>query len=162
MVLSIFPTAQKVKLGKDLAGGATLLYSVTIKPGENASEFSPAEDHRGAQKPSGSDGPVGDCRGPRGAMDRDSTPLPGPEVKRLRRDFEAELAKLGKSALRESSIDDAMKLAASQRDAEILLVLSQGMPSGWLGSRRRRTSTTCAGGAVSTEAGAFGVGLRRP
>ncbi len=119
MISSIMPPAQKLKLGKDLAGGATLLYSVTIKPGENAAEVlqKTIEVLKNRVDPDG----LAEISFVAQGRDRIeiSMPLPGPEVKELRRAFEAELATLGRFALRESSIDDAVKLPAAQRDAEI-------------------------------------------
>ncbi len=119
MVSSIFPTAQKLKLGKDLAGGATLLYSVTIKPGENGAEVlqKTIEVLKNRVDPNG----LSEISFVAQGRDRIeiSMPLPGPEVKALRREFGAVLATLGKTALRESSIDDAVRLPGAQRDTEI-------------------------------------------
>lgn len=126
-VWAIVPVERKIRLGKDLSGGVSLVYQVQIGPGESASEVL-----RGMI-------PVLKNRvDPQGLfeinfvpMGRDrievSMPLPTENVKRLKQAFEDELRRLDASAFSAAELELAMKLEPDARARE-LDRLASGVP----------------------------------
>jgi SecD/SecF fusion protein len=91
-VYFITPMSEKLRLGKDLAGGATLVYAVDLKPGEGPETLAKVITV------------IKERLDPNGVMEISvvgqgadrieiSMPLPGDEVKGFRKAFEDELAK---------------------------------------------------------------------
>ena len=117
-ILAVNPPKEKLRLGKDLQGGATLVYSVQIKPGENATEVIARTIDVLKQRvdPDG----LGEIAIVAQGRDRIeiSMPLPRAEVKVLKKSFESELEKLAKTAVSETKLNQIARLPPEQRDAE--------------------------------------------
>lgn len=105
-VYFILPPAEKLRKGKDLAGGATLVYSVDLKPGEGPETLAKVIQV------------VKERLDPNGVMEISvvgqgadrieiSMPLPGEDVKALRKAFEDELAKFGAVAVTRNELERA-------------------------------------------------------
>ncbi len=114
-----YPPKEKLKLGKDLRGGVSLVYAVQI----NSNEDSKATLSKMIEV-------IHDRLDPDGLMEisisaqgRDrleiTMPLPGPEVKQLKARFDDELAKLSKSAISETALDAAMRASGAEREARL-------------------------------------------
>ncbi|HYE61546.1 MAG TPA: protein translocase subunit SecD [Phycisphaerales bacterium] len=124
-VYAIVPPEEKLRLGKDLRGGVSLVYSVAMGPGEDPREVIP-KTIEALKRRVDPDGlmeiamvPVGDDR------IEITMPLPSDRVKELKRAFESKLVALGQNRLSDSRIDQVMRLAPAERDAEIAK-LSEG------------------------------------
>jgi SecD/SecF fusion protein len=114
---AIIPPSEKLRLGKDLRGGVSLVYSVQINPNEDARETMAKTIDV-----------IRDRIDPQGlfeisflAQGRDrieiTMPLPGDEVKQLRAEFEAELEKLNKSSISDAELQSALRAPAAERGA---------------------------------------------
>ncbi len=117
---AMFPPQKQLRLGKDLRGGASLVYAVQIRPGEDAQDVL----NRTIDALKKRVDPNGLFEISMVAQGRDrieiTMPLPSDEVKNLRKEFEDKLAELGRAALSEARLDRAMRLPADERSAEIV------------------------------------------
>lgn len=121
LVLSIWavvPPETKLRLGKDLAGGASITYGVTIRPGDSPDTMSKVIEN------------IKERLDPKGIMDLQITavggdrleitmPLPNDEVKRLRADFDAELAKLATGSLSVDELNRVLAMPGADRGKEL-------------------------------------------
>lgn len=116
---SIIPPEQKIRLGKDLRGGVSLVYSVEIRAGENPDEIigRTIDVLKERVDPEG----LYEISMVKRGRDRIeiSMPLPGPEVARLRRAFEDELSKLGRAAISPGRLDELLRSSAEERQKKI-------------------------------------------
>lgn len=116
---SIVPPEKKIRLGKDLRGGVSLVYSVQIRPGENPDEIigRTIEVLKERVDPEG----LYEISMIKRGRDRIeiSMPLPGPEVARLRKAFEEELNKLGRAAISPSRLDELLRAPTAERQQKI-------------------------------------------
>ncbi|MCC6230217.1 MAG: protein translocase subunit SecD [Phycisphaerales bacterium] len=118
-IWAIIPPKEKLRLGKDLRGGASLVYSVQIKGGEDAKAVL-AETIDVLRKRVDPDGLLEIAMVPQGRDRIEITmPLPNDEVKALKKAFEDELAKLGRGVIRGDRLDQLLQMAGDQREAEI-------------------------------------------
>ena len=124
----ILPLAEKMRLGRDLAGGVSLVYTVQLGDNEDAAVVMPKVTQA-----------LKDRVDPNGVLEiqifslgRDrleiTMPLPRPEVKELRAAFEAELTKIGKFKVTPARLSNAFGLAGEQR-AAAMAELSAGNPT---------------------------------
>lgn len=113
--LSINPPEKKLRLGKDLRGGVSLIYTVQVGENERAEELIPKtiDAIKRRLDPDG----VKDVTIVKQGNDRIeiTLPLPDNRVKQLRREFDEGLAELGRNALNESRLEQAMRLPKDQR-----------------------------------------------
>ncbi len=119
---AIFPPREKLKLGKDLAGGVTILYGV--KPDANT-----GRQPTSAQV-SQMISVIRDRIDPKGIYDISiealgtnqieiSMPLPSPEVKEARRQLDAHLDALAASSIQPYELDEVFRLSGAEREARI-------------------------------------------
>jgi len=116
-IWSILPTEDKLRRGKDLAGGVSLVYQVELKPDDPDNTVPRMIDLlKRRVDPSG----VLDITMVRQGGNRIEVtmPLPGEKVKALRAEFEAALAKISSGALTAEQFERLMKVG-SARAAEI-------------------------------------------
>lgn len=119
-VMAMNPPSEKLRRGKDLAGGVSLVYGLQIDEGEDPktviSRTIPVIKER--LDPNG----VLDISVVPQGNDRIeiTMPLPSEEVKSLKAAFEAELEKLGRAPATARTIDAAMALPASEREAQLV------------------------------------------
>lgn len=125
---AVIPPKDKLKLGKDLAGGTTLTYAIG---GNESGEPPTRQDVEQVITV------IRDRIDPNGVYDISivaqgteqieiSMPAPSTEVVAARQQFEAMLADLGKSSLEESQVNDLVRLAPAERETRIA-ALSEGM-----------------------------------
>ncbi len=113
------PPEKKLRLGKDLRGGVTLVYSVEVRPGENSREIlaSVIDVLKDRVDPKGL---FEISMVPQGRDRIEITmPLPGADVKAKRAEFDAMLDELDADRLPPARIDRVMSLPASERAAGI-------------------------------------------
>jgi SecD/SecF fusion protein len=119
------PPSKKLRLGKDLRGGVTLVYSVEIRPGENPREVL-----------SGVIDVLKERVDPNGMFEismvpqgRDrieiTMPLPGEDVKAKRAEYEALLERIDADRLAPERVDRAMSMPPDQR-AQAIASLAGG------------------------------------
>jgi SecD/SecF fusion protein len=119
---SIFPPREKLRLGKDLAGGVSLVYSVLITPGDNASEVM-SRLVEVLKKRVDPDAQMDISFVPQGRDRLEITmPLPNDDVKRLRADVERQIDALGTSSLDADRLDRLLRSDPAEREAEIARV----------------------------------------
>ena len=127
---AVYPPGQKLKLGKDLAGGVTILYG--IKP-----------DAKTGRQPSTAQvtqmiSVIRDRIDPKGVYDISiealgtnqieiSMPLPSAEVKAARLKLDAQLNAMVASAIDPDELDEVFRLTGADREARIA-ALSQAVP----------------------------------
>ena len=115
-IAAIIPPEKKLKLGKDLSGGVSLIYQVQIGPNEDARSI--LEETRRILK---------ERIDPQGVMEISVTPLgrdrleitmplPRDEVKQLRRVYEQALEELGQTNITRARLTDLSGLPAAERD----------------------------------------------
>lgn len=113
------PPSEKIGLGKDLRGGASLVYSVELGSTESANEVIPQviDVLKKRIDPNG----LFEISIVRQGQDRIeiTMPLPSEKVKLLKQDFENELAKLSITSVDESEVQRIMLLPAEERAAKI-------------------------------------------
>jgi len=113
-VYSILPPEKKLRLGKDLAGGASLVYQVYTKPGEGSDALGKVIEV------------IKDRIDPQGVMEISvvaqgtdrieiTMPLPDKSVKRLQDDVKAELAKFSAASLSADEFDRTAGLPPEER-----------------------------------------------
>ena len=116
--LSIIPL-EKIRLGKDLRGGTTLIYQLEIEPGEDASRvvINTIEVLKERIDPNG----LYDITiVPQGRDRLEITmPLPSDEMKALKKAFTDELEQFAKISLTRSVIEDAFELAEPDRATRV-------------------------------------------
>jgi SecD/SecF fusion protein len=116
---SIFPPERNLRLGKDLAGGVTLVYSVRLDPGQGA------DDTMGrlieVLKRRIDPGNQMDISIESVGRDRleITMPLATERVKRLRAGYEGELARIEQSELDDASFERLMGTAPEERAGQI-------------------------------------------
>lgn len=114
-----FPPGEKIGLGKDLRGGASLIYSVEIGSTENASEVIPQviDVLKKRIDPNG----LYEISIVRQGQDRIeiTMPLPSDRVKELRKEFEAQLAQLSVTSIDDAEFERIMRLPNEQREARL-------------------------------------------
>jgi len=115
--LAVNPPREKLRLGKDLAGGVSLVYTVQVDDEQNPGEVIARTIDVLKQRVD----PNGLFEISMVAQGRDriqiTMPSPSKEVKDLRRAFDEEVAKLGKSALTESRLERDIRLPGAGRSA---------------------------------------------
>jgi SecD/SecF fusion protein len=118
-VYFIYPPSESLRLGKDLRGGVSLVYSVSIAPNEDPKEVidKTIQALKERVDPDG----VMEISMVQVGNDRIEVtmPLPGEEVKKLKQEFDEQLANLARNRLTEARIDQLLRLPAEERDAEI-------------------------------------------
>ncbi|GJQ29298.1 MAG: hypothetical protein HBSAPP03_11820 [Phycisphaerae bacterium] len=125
-----------LRRGKDLAGGVSMVYAVTIGPNENAGETLDRliEVIKRRIDPNG----LMEVTIVKQGQDRleISMPAPSPEAKKNRKAFEDALATLGRATLNEARIDAMARLSGAERDATLEQLAA--------GSAARRAMLTAA------------------
>lgn len=118
-IYATLPPEKKLRLGKDLRGGASLVYAIQVAPGENPDEIIPQtiEILKERVDPDG----VLEVSMMQQGRDRIeiSMPLPSERVKALRRTFEAELVKLGRAQVTENRVDLAVRRPVAEREGAL-------------------------------------------
>lgn len=124
---AMYPPAEKLRLGKDLAGGVTLVYQLDIANNEDATRV--VSDTINALKDRVDPDGLLEIAMVRQGRDRIeiTMPLPRQEVKDLRAKFEDELKALGRNALSRDRLADVLALPAAERAARFE-ELSKGNP----------------------------------
>lgn len=116
---SSYPTSEKIGLGKDLKGGASLTYAVQLNASESANEVIPKviEVLKRRIDPNG----LFEISIVRQGQDRIeiTMPLPGEHVVVLKEAFENELYKLSGTAIGEDEFDRVMRMDADERAVEL-------------------------------------------
>lgn len=112
---AINPPEKKLRLGKDLRGGVSLIYTVQVGESERAEELIPKtiDAIKRRLDPDG----VKDITIVKQGNDRIeiTLPLPDDRVKQLRHEFDDALASLGRNLLNESRLEQAMRLSGEER-----------------------------------------------
>ena len=117
-VLAILPPEAKLRRGKDLAGGTSLIYQANIRPGDPPDTLSNMiELLKRRVDPSGQMEITMVAQG--GSRIEITMPVAGDRAKRFRQQFEAELAQLASGALNPEQFDRVMNLAPEARAAEL-------------------------------------------
>jgi SecD/SecF fusion protein len=117
--LAVTPPEKKLRKGKDLAGGVSMVYAVQIDPGEDAKVVleKTIEVLKRRVDPNG----LMDIA--MNAVGRDrieiTMSLPGDAVKKKRAEYEAMLQELGSSQLSESRLQSVFALPAAEREAQL-------------------------------------------
>ncbi len=126
-VYAMYPPAKQLKLGKDLRGGATLIYQVKLRPDENPAEVMPKVIEVLKQRVD----PNGLAEISMVVQGRDrieiTMPLPGPEAQAAARAYEQELDKLSQFALAERDLEFALRAEGEERRKQ-LESLAKGDP----------------------------------
>ena len=114
-----FPPSERIGLGKDLRGGASLVYSVEIGSTESAGEVIPQVIDV-LKKRIDPDG-LFEISIVRQGQDRIeiTMPLPSDKVKQLKEKFEEELSKLSVTSIDEDEFERIMRLPQEQREAKL-------------------------------------------
>jgi SecD/SecF fusion protein len=115
----IFPVEQKLRLGKDLRGGVTLVYPVQI---DRADDPGDVLDRTIAVLKNRVD-PTGTLDIQMVAQGQDrieiTMPLPREAVKRQRAEFQARLDALGSGVVAPAALDAALRMPSAEREAEL-------------------------------------------
>jgi SecD/SecF fusion protein len=117
-ILSIFPMDENLRLGKDLAGGVSLIYTIDLKPEDDSDVVDRTINV------------LKDRVNPQGLFEisfqqlgRDrveiTMPLPNEKVQRLRKEFNAALEKLRDYSIDSDAFQRAMRLPGAERDAAL-------------------------------------------
>lgn len=113
------PPSERIGLGKDLRGGASLIYSVEIGSTETAGEIIPQviEVLKKRIDPNG----LFEISIVRQGQDRIeiTMPLPSEKVKQLKEQFETELAKLSVTSIDDDQFNRIMRMPKDERAAEL-------------------------------------------
>jgi SecD/SecF fusion protein len=114
------PPEKKLRLGKDLRGGVTLVYSVEVRPGDNPTDMlnSVIDVLKDRVDP---EGMYDISMIPQGRDRIEITmPLPGEEVKALKAKFEEALNAFDATRMAPERIDRAMSLPGAEREQAFL------------------------------------------
>jgi SecD/SecF fusion protein len=137
MIYGLYPPEKKLRLGKDLSGGASLVYAVSIDPSENPKEVLDKTIEVLKRRVD----PDGLLEITMVAVGNDrieiTMPLPSPRVKVLKQAFEDELAKLGRNRVSEASVDQAMRLPPAERSARFEELSDKDPATGKVGNPER-------------------------
>ncbi|MFN7375407.1 MAG: protein translocase subunit SecD [bacterium] len=118
LTLAILPPEEKLRRGKDLAGGSTLVYQVDVRPTDPIGTIDKVKDL------------IKKRLDPSGLLEIDivtqgtnrieiSMPLPNRRVQTLKREFEAEIEKLGTTQVRDEQLSAILELPEARRKAEL-------------------------------------------
>ncbi len=114
-----YPPSEKIGLGKDLRGGASLVYSVELGSTESANEVIPQviDVLKKRIDPNG----LFEISIVRQGQDRIeiTMPLPSEKVKLLKQQFETELSKLSVTSIDDAEFERIMRLPAEERAARV-------------------------------------------
>ena len=123
---SFLPVGEKLRLGKDLRGGTTLVYSVEINPGENAKQVldQVIEVLKDRVDPNGTFDITMVAQG----QDRIeiTMPLPSDKVKALRQSFEDALAKIDERSIPRGEFERVLRLDDQARNEAFDRVAAPG------------------------------------
>lgn len=118
-ILSVYPPDKNLRLGKDLSGGVSLVYTVQMDAGESPEQVIPAmiEVLKARVNPEG----TADISMVRQGRDRIeiTLPLPSERVKRLKQAYLDAVEALGASSLDVGAVERAMRLPGPERQAEL-------------------------------------------
>ncbi|MBX3387434.1 MAG: protein translocase subunit SecD [Phycisphaeraceae bacterium] len=116
----IYPPEKRLRLGKDLAGGASLVYAVDVGPGETGVAGQVAEVVKERLDPNG----VMEIQVIVQGNDRIeiTMPLPKDDVKRARAEFDKALGALGGDALTIGDLEDIAAMEPAARTARIVQI----------------------------------------
>lgn len=116
---AMYPPQEKLRLGKDLAGGVTLVYQLDIGNNEDATQV--VNDTINALKDRVDPDGLLEISMVRQGRDRIeiSMPLPRREVKDLRAAYEDSLKALGREALTRDRLSDVLALPAAERAVKV-------------------------------------------
>lgn len=128
---AIFPPREKLKLGKDLAGGVTILYGIKPDPETGRQPSAPEITQMISV--------IRDRIDPKGIFDISiealgtnqieiSMPLPSPEVKEARQKLDAHLDSLVAASIEPYELDEVFRLAGAERAARVA-ALSEAIPA---------------------------------
>lgn len=114
---SVYPPETKLRLGKDLAGGVSLIYSVQIKPGERDVIPRMIDVLKQRIDPDG----LSEISIVQQGRDRIeiTMPLPNERVKRLKAAFDAAVREIGTVQFDAARFEQVMRLAPAERQAEV-------------------------------------------
>lgn len=123
-VYLIVPPAEKLRRGKDLAGGVSLTYQVELKPTDPAGTMQQVIDL--LKRRLDPDGLLEISIVQQGSNRLEVTmPLPSDRVKQLRKEFDDAIAALSEGALTVEQFNRMMRSAPEQRAADIARVAGQ-------------------------------------
>jgi SecD/SecF fusion protein len=117
-IYSIIPPEKQLRLGKDLRGGVSLIYTVLIQPGDPPDVVERViEVLKKRVDPNG----LSEISIVKNGQNRIeiTMPLPNAKVKKLKEDYEAELRKIQASALDDSGLQLLLRTPPAERDLEI-------------------------------------------
>ncbi len=118
-IWGFMPPKEKLRLGKDLAGGVTLTYAVQIEPGQNAQDIlNQLATVLGERIDPGNQLDISIVPVGRDRLEI-TMPLPTENVKVLRRDFDAELERIRQYTIDPVRFERLMGENAQQRSASI-------------------------------------------
>jgi preprotein translocase subunit SecD len=137
-IWSIIPPDKKLRLGKDLRGGVSLIYSVQIKPGDPPDVISRVIDVLKQRVDPNGLSEISIAQQGRDRIEI-TMPLPSKRVKLLKEAYDAELAKLGAMSLDAAAFERLMRLEGPARGTEIQRVAA--------GDQKRLTALTAASAA---------------
>ncbi|MCG3122671.1 MAG: hypothetical protein GIKADHBN_01064 [Phycisphaerales bacterium] len=113
--LMIYPPERQLRLGKDLRGGVSLIYTVQLDPNDDAKETL-AKTIEVVRERIDPDGLLEISIIAQGRDRIEITmPLPGPEVKKLRAAVEEELEKLQATSISAGALDSALRAPPAER-----------------------------------------------
>ncbi|MFN0131928.1 MAG: protein translocase subunit SecD [Phycisphaerales bacterium] len=123
---SVYPPETKLRLGKDLAGGVSLVYSVQIKPGERDVIPRMIDVLKQRVDPDGLS-EVSIVQQGRERIEI-TMPLPNERVKRLKKNYEDAVGEIGQNQFDAARFEQVMRLDAAARQAEVAR-LAQAYPA---------------------------------
>jgi len=116
---AMYPPAQQLKLGKDLRGGATLIYQVKLRADENPDEVMPKviEVLKNRVDPNG----LAEISMVVQGRDRIeiTMPLPGPEARAAADAFNKEVEKLDQFSISERDLEFALRAEGNDRQGQL-------------------------------------------
>ncbi|MFG0257384.1 MAG: protein translocase subunit SecD [Phycisphaerales bacterium JB043] len=126
--LAIVPPSEKLRKGRDLAGGTSLIYSVSIEAGEPADQVL-ANTIEVLKKRVDPDGLYEIAMVPQGQNRIEITmPLPTPEVQQRKSEYEEALDSLAKYRVNAEDIDRIARMDEAQR-AQAVADFAEGNPA---------------------------------
>ncbi len=115
----VYPPKRSLRLGKDLSGGVSLVYTVQVAPGEDAKAVisNTIDVLKKRVDPQG----VSEISMVQQGRDRIeiTMPLPNAEVKAKKAAFEDALNRLSKSAINPNQLDQFMRMSAAERAVKL-------------------------------------------